>query len=63
MGGHVGRIMLGIKKEAILDRRRVSQTPDGASIDTVTFKTYGNLFPSETEDQTAMQHLQPRIVG
>jgi hypothetical protein len=55
--------MLGIKKEAILDRRRVSQTPDGASIDTVTFETYGNLFPSETEDQTAMQHLQPRIVG
>jgi hypothetical protein len=54
--------MLGIKKEAILDRRRVSQTPDGASIDTVTFETYGNLFPSET-DQIAMQHLQPRIVG
>jgi Transposase DDE domain group 1 len=45
--GHVGRIMLGIKQEAILDRRRVSQTPDGASIDTVTFENYGNLFPSE----------------
>ena len=63
VGGHVGRIMLGIKKEAILDRRRVSQTPDGASIDTVTFENYGNLFPSETENQIAMQHLQPRIVG
>jgi integrase len=29
----------------------------------VTFDTYGHLFPSEAEDQVAMQQLQARLVG
>lgn len=29
----------------------------------VTFDTYGHLFPSQDEDQAAMQQLQARLVG
>ncbi len=29
----------------------------------VTFDTYGHLFPSQAEDQAAMQQLQARLVG
>jgi integrase len=35
----------------------------GHSTIQVTFDTYGHLFPSQDEDQTAMQQLQARLVG
>jgi integrase len=35
----------------------------GHSTIQTTFDTYGHLFPSQAEDQVAMQQLQARLVG
>ena len=41
----------------------VGQALMGHSSIQVTFDTYGHLFPSQYEDQAAMQQLQARLVG